>query len=259
MGSVVLLRGEAEREGTDPYCEQLIHGGYSPSCIPVLSFNFLNIDKLAGALRNPSDYSGIILTSPRAVEATKKALLSISQNSDSDVLTPSQDLPAFVVGEATGKAAAELGFVTQGESSGNADTLAPIIAQHYLENGDVKPLLFPAGNLRRDVLNNYLSDRNIFLENITVYETCAEPNISKNMETFLQTIGIPEFLVYYSPSGLTFTWDILHQLKIPLMLVKFVAIGVTTQKALEQKCINVAAVASKPTPEGLLAALIDIH
>ena len=42
--------------------------------MPVLAFNFVNQEKLAQALQNADKLSGIILTSPRAVQAVTKAL-----------------------------------------------------------------------------------------------------------------------------------------------------------------------------------------
>jgi len=48
-------------------------GGYDVTCIPVLDFNFTNLDLLTEALSHPDDYSCLLLTSQRAVEAISKA------------------------------------------------------------------------------------------------------------------------------------------------------------------------------------------
>ena len=56
------------------YLQTLEQAGHRAILVPVLAFNFINQEKLAQALQNAHRFSGIILTSPRAVQAVTKAL-----------------------------------------------------------------------------------------------------------------------------------------------------------------------------------------
>ena len=69
----------------------------SGTCVPALTFQFLNIDQLRAKLQNSQDYAGLILTSQNAVEACLKANNLLGE----DILRHWHDKHNYTVGEAT--------------------------------------------------------------------------------------------------------------------------------------------------------------
>lgn len=62
----------------------------------------------------------------------------------------------------------------------------------------------PHGNLKTDTLSRELGQYGISLENVLVYETVANPDIEKEIiETTHNYQNIPEFIVFFSPSGVS--------------------------------------------------------
>jgi hypothetical protein len=84
--SVWLLK--TERRGVsgepDPYKAAFSAANWDCTFVPVLSFNFINQDKLGEAIGGINAYSGLILTSQRAAVALEQALskrpVSLSAN-----------------------------------------------------------------------------------------------------------------------------------------------------------------------------------
>ena len=68
---VLLLKAPNEDKSVDPYQEELENAGFQVRLVPVIEFNFVNSDQLGEKMENPTDYSGLALTSKRAVEAVK--------------------------------------------------------------------------------------------------------------------------------------------------------------------------------------------
>lgn len=243
--SVLLFR--APKEGTtDLFEKELREHKYKPVSIPVLDFNYINIDKLSQCLIQYRDYSAIVFTSQRAVEATQ---LSIS---DSSKEVNYSDLTCYVVGGSTCKAAKDAGFNAVYGDAGNAEKLAEYIITE--EKCRDKPILYPCGNLRRDTLSKKLKEAGFCLNEIEVYETVRNKSIKLKVEELIQHQGLPEYVVYFSPSGVQYTEDIVSSGILPLDQLKVIAIGPTTEKELREKDIPVYSVASIPDPEGLIQA-----
>jgi len=239
---IALMRSqEAEN---DPYCECLQQLG-TVCCIPVLSFNFINLTELYKYLASPDQWGGIIFTSKRAVEACR-------------LVVTGHGLPlvwknkvCFVVGDATSKVAAELGFECVGSECGNADKLTVVIKSSY---SSTLPLLFVCGNLRRDTLPAFLQTNNICYKCITVYETVASVDIKEEIHKFVRAFGTPSHIVYFSPSGYRFAQQIWkEELTNSANTVRLVAIGATT--ATEMK--DAVLVAKKPNPISLYEVIKD--
>ncbi|VVD02849.1 unnamed protein product, partial [Leptidea sinapis] len=91
-----------------------------------------------------ADYHGIILTSPRAVEAISKCWSPSKYN-----IWNSKRI--YTVGEASGhKIKLMLGLESLGLETGNAENLAKLITS---ENPVPSKFLFPCGNLRSELSN----------------------------------------------------------------------------------------------------------
>lgn len=87
---------------------------------------------------------------------------------------------------------------------------------------EVKPFLFPHGNLKTDTLNNELAKARLIMDNVLVYETVANPQIEREFSLATrQLTELPEFVVFFSPSGLTSTIDLIRAVTgVDLSLVK---------------------------------------
>ncbi|XP_045190501.2 uroporphyrinogen-III synthase-like [Mercenaria mercenaria] len=247
--TVLLFRAPKEGE-TDLFEKELLKHSYKPFSIPVLEFNYINIDKLSECLSQYRDYSAVVFTSQRAVEA---AVLSGKRTTGAGEETSYSDLTCYVVGGSTGKAAKEAGFCLENCDAGNAEKLADYIIQEAKSRQ--KPILYPCGNIRKDTLSKKLKETGFSLTEIEVYETVKNKSIKTKVEELLQQQGLPDYMVYFSPSGVQYTEDIISSGLLPVNQVKVVAIGPTTEKELRGQGIPVYGVASTPNPEGLLQAL----
>lgn len=249
MSTVVLLKSESV-DGPDKYVELLLSHNFKVSSITSLEFSSKNLDELKTMLHNPSIYAGMILTSPRAIISVEKAIAG------DKVLPEWHILDNYIVGESSQSLAKSLlNLGTKGENSGNASNLADFILKDRQNKPKEKPFLFPCGNLKQNILQSKLSDFEIKVECIEVYETVPNPELAAILESTLkQKVDI---LIYFSPSGVKFTIDILRKNVSHLNDTKFVAIGPSTRKALEDHNIPVYRTCSKPSPESLLIALME--
>ena len=249
---VVLFRSLNGDLDQDPYVQAVKSCGFRVACVPVLDFQFINLDTLYKALCQPHLYSGLVLTSPRAVQAIEAATQR-SDWRDTHGFSWSQ-LPSFVVGQATAAAAKNLDMKSVGQDSGNAEKLVPQILRDIPTCS--QPLLFPCGNLSKEILPKALADNAVELTTLTVYETGAHQGLTQCLRKVIENEGPPLFVVYYSPSGVNFTWPVLYQIGLNPENIGLIAIGPTTEQALLDKGMKVAAVASKPTPLSLKEALL---
>jgi len=235
---------------------------FKPLFIPVLKHHHVNLDSLKTHLitkfdsADPDSYGGLVITSQRTAEALSSII---------PVLPPTvlQNLFAntkvWVVGPATGSALIRLGFAASnvlGQNSGNGEALAKLILGSY--ESRPKPLLFLAGETRRDIIPKTLSTapegRNITVETLTVYETIVDEGfetefgkaIEKNKDT-------TRWIVLFSPAGADIAVDVLAKHLTSLSSGSYLAaIGPTTEKHLVDKLSQKPdVVAEKPTPQSL--------
>ncbi len=208
-------------------------------CVPVLRFDFLAEETLRARLAHPSRYGGLVLTSPRAVEALEKALRWLPNQSAAWEMKP-----AYAVGPRTGEALEALGFAPEGEESGGAEALAARIIRERA--GEETPLLFLSGNRRRDALPDALQKSGVPFEEETVYETHTRADLN------FSEMEAPAWLAFFSPSGVE---AVQKARGLSMDTVKKVAIGPTTAAALAQVGWRADAVAGAPAPEALAGAI----
>ncbi|XP_074643563.1 uroporphyrinogen-III synthase-like [Tubulanus polymorphus] len=253
--TVLLFRSPEPRDGqVDPYVKALEALGLYTVCIPPLAFEYENLPKYASLLEQCDKFSAIVFTSQRAVRAIEEAYQSASDIKI--VVDLWKTKPVFVVGKATGKLAESLGFNVQGGESGNADHLADHILKVLPEPG--KPVLFPCGNLSKDTIVNQLTDARHMVEKLPVYRTIANPDLGHILDDYvLRQDGIPEYLVYFSPSSANYTKPYLEKYHLPDE-IKHISIGPSTSKALEQNGFSVSIEASEPSPSFVAAAISSL-
>lgn len=231
---VLLLRSARE---PDPYVAALEHAGFTAQCVPVLHFETVNREELAEHIQRPAAYAGLVLTSPRAVQALAGLDLSAWRSR-----------PTYVVGPATAAAAASLGLRPIGEEAGDADALADVMVETSVE----RPFLFLCGDRRRDTLPERLHAAGVAFEELVVYRTFGDAEALGDVLARRR----PDWLVFFSPSGV----DAAAPLAGPSWnRILKAAIGPTTAEALRDAGHAPAAVADAPTPEALADALLHAH
>lgn len=213
---------------------------FEPFFVPVLEHRFKdeglatvrNLLKTRAIGTSPDcAYGGMVFTSQRAVEAfthlvqevTGKpcCILGEAKHHNScvgDERWPHlQDIPVYSVGPATTRA---LKAVPQqpplqvfGEHTGNGETLAPYIIEHYGEwykdRATKPPLLFLVGEQRRDIIPKKLmdpalpSDKFIRIDEVVVYGTGVMESFQQDFTKLLKdTEDRPvRWVVVFSPSG----------------------------------------------------------
>lgn len=256
---VLLLRSADANSAPDKYQQIFSAAGVDVRSVSPIGFEFFDLLKLYQSIQKPTEFSGIIFSSPRTVQAVK---LCIEQHSSLDEWSTSglksewARYPAFSVGTSTSAEAENIGFQTVGSDSGNAENLIQVIFQKIQPNEP--PLLFPCGNLRRDVIPKSLEKRAVNFTPCTVYRTCAEPHLKENLQKMMKENGIPDAVVFFSPSGVQFSKHVLEEVEIgPSSKCKFFAIGLTTEKAMVEHGLKISGVADKPSPESLLQCITN--
>lgn len=250
-GNYVLLLKAPKDQEKDAFVDTLKDAGYRPVLVPVLTFKFVNQKQLRAELQNDNTLAGVIFTSPRSVHAVSRAVSSVTESGGS--FDPSS-MRCFVVGQATSAAAQAAGFVPEGKEAGNAEVLAKIILER-VDKEEPRPLLFPCAQMRRDTLIEELAANDCKLKEIVVYETGPSERLHEDIAQVMKTQGIPQRVVFFSPSGVQFVEPLVEQGILPLTRMKVYALGPTTEKALIARGYPVDGVAAKPDPASLLHLL----
>ncbi len=234
-GRVCLLH---EPEEGNPFGEVLGAVGFEVVNLPVLEYEYTHVKELREALQRPESYSGLILTSPRAVVALAEQLRWLPSETGSW-----HTRRIFAVGPRTSGALEALGFSPEGASSGSGEQLAQYIVSQDIE----LPLLFLCGNRRRDTVPENLQRAGVAFEELCVYETHLRSDID------LAAVRSANWVVFFSPSGVEAVGAAqLHPDERP----RVAAIGDATAEALREAGFDVDAVASHPSPDALATALV---
>jgi uroporphyrinogen-III synthase len=283
-GRVPVLLLKTPSQPTDLYqecLESLDNGAYQPVFVPVLQHEILPdaISELESLLlsdgfRSTPDshcprYGGIIFTSQRAVQAFTHVIKNLETRGSNTGLDNTAVL--YVVGPATARALEPLGLPCEilGEETGNGDALANFIISNYKtrwREAEKPALLFLVGEQRRDVIPRSLQSQHlkatdrIRVEEVEVYKTAEHPDFGKEFRRIWRSnASQPQWVVVFSPTGCSTVLHVIstdgHHSK-----TKVATIGPTTRAHLLEEYGFVAnAVANKPTPEGLAAAIHDAH
>ncbi|KAH9520344.1 hypothetical protein Btru_060572 [Bulinus truncatus] len=244
---IFLFKSPKENE-VDKYTEILERSGMSCVLLPVLSFCFVNQTFLKNCLSNIQSFSAIVFTSVRAVEA----VVNIMQELE-DVHIFSQ-IKSYVVGKATAEAARKANFSPIGEQSGNAEVLAEFILQE-VKPGEQKPLLYPCSNIHRDTLIDAFTAQGITFTEVIAYETCPNKDLKNVVMTALHEMGVPDYTVFFSPSGFQYVHSLIDGNEFPLDKTKIIALGPATYKFICDLGFTPYGMAEKPDPESLLKLL----
>ncbi|XP_043568564.1 uroporphyrinogen-III synthase isoform X1 [Chiloscyllium plagiosum] len=241
----------------DPYVQEFTTHGLQGTLIPVLSFEFISLQELTKKLSHPEVYGGLIFTSPRAGEAVTLCLgeKAFREEWNNNFLKDKwNEKSVYVVGKSTANLVKEIGLVTQGEDSGNAEKLAEHICNK--ESSNSLPLLFPCGALKREILPRCLREKGVPLESLTVYKTSQHPCFQQALDDYFSEQGIPDIITFFSPSGVKFCLNTIKKLAGDLFdTIKFAAIGPTTADAMVTEGLTVSCTSEKPTAQDLAASI----
>lgn len=192
-------------------------------------------------------YDLLVFTSQKGVKGLFENLARLPQS-----LNLSPQLPMAVVGNSTAAALKKYGHQAKWINPGkDAAHLAGFLLEKVLEK-DQKVLL-ALGTKAPDFLEEKLSHK-ARVTRINVYETLAlspqDDHIAKyiydhkaNVCIFTSPSGVHAFLDNFEPSG----------------QLNWVAIGNTTARAISQAGYQVAAVASEPSAQAVVAAIKDLY
>ncbi|KAL1505559.1 hypothetical protein ABEB36_005100 [Hypothenemus hampei] len=252
--SVLLLKSQISDDEQDKYESVLKANNFEVIQVKTLEFEFKNIENLRQKLENSSKYSGLVFSSPRCVEAVVKASENIYNFLDQWTIKEN-----FVVGETTYKAALDrLCLNCLGKDSGNALNLSKFILER--KRLYPQPFLFPHGNLKSDTLQLNLKHEGIEVEGIEVYNTIANPNLETDFIKITDNFrSIPEFVVFFSPSGFSNSLEYLQKIGEDIKEVKFIAIGPVTALAIVESNLSQSlhGVAERPNPNELLKVILS--
>merc|ERR1719193_1877533 len=180
------------------------------------------------------DFTGIVFTSPRAVES-----IPVDQNlTGKDV---------YVVGPATRDLVKDkFGVASLGADTGSGDKLAQFIVQRSAHS---RPsLLLPCSSLANDSFTTILGEHNIACRRINTYETSENVALSDH----LANLDPFHIAVFFSPSGVTSALPRLlaanDDEQAAAAAVRYTAIGQTTQRKMNEYVKDVRC-AEKPSPE----------
>ena len=227
--------------------------------IQPIQFDFINIAELGELLSHPNQWSGIILTSKRCIDAL---MMSMEPSNNRHLLKVVQ---FFTVGTATRTYLLDkLSIDSKGYHTGNSEDLAKFIVEQYKTNdsNDHRPLLYPCSRIRTDPLMKILNENNISVHEIHCYNTLANQNLDddfRKFKTFLSTLITSEMkieipIVFFSPSGVDNLCDhiqrYLHDNESNILL-RYIAFGRQTAQRIESKNMNVWFTVSTPNPQSL--------
>lgn len=220
----------------DAYEASFSEQGFVVRSLPMLRFEPLRREELIDRLSQAARYGGIIITSPRAAEVLVGAMADMDEAKANLWFSR----PVFVVGPRTATILRDAGFEPVGEESGTGADLAAYIASNYVAD---LPLLFLAGDRRRDELPLALDRSGLAVDEVIVYRT--------RLEGSPPATEVPDWVVAFSPSGVE-SW----MQNEPPQGVRYAAIGPTTAEALRAAGLQVDAVADHPSPDSLLFAIM---
>lgn len=252
---VILCKGESNSQ-EDEYLKILsnltnLHGA---STLHLLQFTWKNVSQLKNCLENPDKYSGLILTSVRAVNAIKNCI------GQSETLNLWKNKYIFCVGPKTiTETQLQLGLnhsLPDDCAIGNVSSLIESISKCNLNlTGD---LLFPCSSIANVDGPKLLEKYKIKYEVIHVYDTLPISDAVNQFNSLVQSIpqSVELVIVFFSPSNLNAVLEpVTNLVKDAERQVKLVALGPTTEASLKEAGFEVKSTLSKPSPSYLLEVI----
>lgn len=168
--------------------------------IEVLGFEamaapMMNFETKPFAATDLAEFSGLIFTSANGV----RALADFAEF---------KQLACYAVGDASAKAAQDMGFELFAKGAGDVGSLCDVIAEDYLARGLKKPLLHISGVHRAGNLSAKLAELSIAVQRIQAYEMVENRLISEQVMRLILAKEIAGLLFYSTRSAQIFIKNI---------------------------------------------------
>lgn len=267
-GLTVLLTRKVQDNG--PLKAKIIELGGQVVESPLISIQHVSDNLIAEAwlrlrkerLTGEFTFRGIVATSANALVAAEHLLESEEQGFFS---------PCFVVGERTGRAAAQMGLkVIHPEGVKNALGLATYLctkavmsgartnSRTYSEQPRNDWLLWLRGQMADEAFRSELERHGWIVDDIVCYETILLEVCQLAWAQVSRASRVA--VVFYSPSAVQafVKSSVVHEHPLTEVLT-FIAVGETTKAALLKNGLRPNVTASSPTMEAVLDAIIQVN
>lgn len=240
MKKIVLCRSVSE-----DYQQAFSDHNFEVIFVEPLQFLFINVEELCTKLV-ATDYDGLILTSPRAIEALAKCW-------DPTKFVIWNTKRVYTLGEASCKRIKLLlGLEALGMTAGSAENLAKIVVS---DSNESSKFLFPCGNLSSELLPSMLQSKDISVDSLTVYETKENDNLRTHLMELNDSDDDLCCMVFFSPSGCEYIHRQLQTFNNKLFHLPHFAIGNSTAHKIENLGMEIAGVAAKPKAESVMESV----
>lgn len=269
----ILFKGDTH---SNDYVEEFNKNNLKAVSVPALTFEYQHLDQLVKLLKSAN---GLIITSPRVVEALAIALKTLDANERDDILKRFHPDLVFVVGHKSGQECftkLNLSYNKQSAASGDGKTLSSFI-RSFCNQKSTYHLLNPKSSRADSTVEDGLIDsEGIQVQSVVVYQTSPAENLEISAIKELRQINIPKQikaltlnLIFFSPSGIESFLKVdqdsfIEQVRRTFSLdcgiaIKFSGIGKTTEAALLRNCCIVSCVSDKPDPISLVGSIMKYN
>ncbi|KZO97652.1 tetrapyrrole biosynthesis, uroporphyrinogen III synthase [Calocera viscosa TUFC12733] len=277
---LVFKSPSTEDASLDPYYKALSDRGYSPHFVPVFEDAFCNEDELDSiVLAGPSTFSGVIITSGRAVKAWEHSVRRVMNAHVSDSSAGWDRISFYAVGPKTAQQMRSMAAehhldlhlcpktVLGDEASGTGERLAHYIVDDLRKRENRQTpepsLLYLTGDKVLPTTPNILRQAGISITSLKVYEARTSSTFESDLTHTANSLKDEalSWIAFFSPYGVSVALPSLHR-RFNLQTTDgatgphLAAIGPTTASSLRNEWqLAVAAMAQKPNPQALADAI----
>ena len=203
----------------------------------------LDIEPVAGAIIDTDGAQGILVTSANGIRALAR-------------LHPGRDLPIWAVGDASGRAAREMGFSRVECAGGDVDSLAALVESRV--DPKAGALLHAAGSVTAGDLSGWLSAKGFEVRRRVLYRAVTATRLSASLCDTLRTGGL-QLSLFFSPRTARTFATLAIEAGVRDTLGTIAAYGLSANVSAELSPLpwRVLRQAAEPSQAALLAAIDD--
>lgn len=203
----------------------------------------LDIEPVAGAAVEIHGAQGILVTSANGIRALAR-------------LYPGRDLPIWAVGDASGRAAREMGFSRVECAGGDVDSLAALVQARV--DPKAGALLHAAGTVTAGDLSGWLSAKGFEVRRQVLYQAVPATRLSAALCDTLRAGGL-QLALFFSPRTARTFATLAIEAGVQGSLGAIAAYGLSANVSAELSPLpwRVLRQAAEPSQAALLAAIDD--
>lgn len=239
MSLVLITR---PRPDADDLAAAVADRGWTPVVEPLLEIVWRD-----GPLPPLEGFQGLLFTSANGVRAFAR-------------LSRRRDLPVYVVGDATGRAAKEAGFAQPQVAGGDVESLALLVRQNCVP--EAGSFLHIAGTVTAGNLSGQLAERGFVAQRLPLYEARRASRLCEAVQSAWRA-GRMRAVLLYSPRTALILGDLLVKAELTDHLARTDVICLSAAVALATQSVGTTALAWRavrvaPAPqEGEMLQLLD--